>query len=209
MTRRHPFGGSTYKSARLTLVLGACVALAAALTGCGGSGDDYYYPDPGPRYHEVNIVLNVSDLAGNAVGEVVVWVNGVAQTGMTSWNFAMLGNNYPPELRGFLANWIQPGFSVATYSPGDYDTIEVMVTKPGYYPQSTTFTITDNLPADVYARETFVMERSPYPNTAEAKPRVKDKPGEVIGWDKKTSKLPEQLGPMYKLAAWHTEGRTG
>ncbi len=186
MTVRHLFGGNVRLVGTIA-ALGACLVIPMLIGGCGGGDDwddDYY--DPEPRYHDLTIILNVSDFAGDALGEVTVWVDQVAQSGKTSWQFVELDRNYPEEWRGFAANWIQTGFSVATYGPGDWVEIDVMVTKPGYYPQVTTFTVENYLPIDVYARDTFVMEPSVNPaDASELRPKRKDKPGEVIGWEKK------------------------
>ncbi len=162
MTRRHPLSG-THRL--LAAVAGLSVSMI--VVGCGG-GDDYD-GNPPPRYHDMTIVLNVSDYDGVALGEATVWVNGVSQTGKTSWTHVALGDGYPESWRGFTANWIQGGFTVATYGPGDEATVEVIVSKPGYYSQATEFTVSDELPAEVFARDTFIMEKSPYPTTSDIK----------------------------------------
>ena len=189
MTRRHPNGGSISTVDRTIAMLGACLVIPLVVMGCGGgAGHDWHDPAPLPRYHDVTIILNVSDLDGDALGEVTVWVNGSAQGGKTSWTHVRLDEEYPQEWRGFRANWIKPGFTVATYDYNDVATIDVMVTKRGYVPQTTIFDIDASLPAEVYARDTFVMEPSAFPTTAqEPEPKKKAQPGEVIGWTKQTT----------------------
>lgn len=199
MTRRLPFGGNGPVTLLTLGLLGACLGTAWLLAGCSGDeNDDDYYGSPYPRYHFVTIILNVSDLAGGALGQATVWVNGVAQDERTSWEFVTLGSDFPPSWRGFRANWIKGGFTVATYGYDDVARIKVMVSKPGYYTQETVFEVDDRQPAEVYARDTFIMQPAPYPTTAGVdKPRVKPTPGEVLGWEKK----PTVRGPsMYKPA---------
>ena len=100
---------------------------------------------------------------------------------------------------------------MATYRADDVETVTVMVSKPGYHPQATVFNVADDLPADVYARESFVLLPTPYPagaeNATELKPTMKDKPGEVIGWDKPATT--GSTGSMFKIAGlpvWSFEG---
>jgi hypothetical protein len=168
--------------ALLGLTLGSIL-----LGGCGGS-DDYYYgpPDGGfPHYRQFTIVLNVSDADGHALGGATVWVDGVAQAEKTSWDFVALGRGYPDSWRGFLANWIKGGYTVTLYDYYDKVDVTVMVSKTGYQTQSTTFHIDDSLPRDVFGRDTFIMERSAGPASAEpGTPVVKPQPGEVVGMEK-------------------------
>ena len=187
MTHRPRNGGNISSLHVALLVLGACVFVPLLFSGCS-SDDEITYIDCEPRYHSMTIILHVEDLVGDALGEVTVWVDGVAQNARTSWQFISLGNQYPPEWRGFLANWIFSGFTVATYRADDLEKVTVVVTKPGYQSQGTVFYVADDLPSQVYARETFTMLPTAFPAGAEGpdemKPIMKDKPGEVIGWDK-------------------------
>lgn len=197
MAYRHPFGGS------ILLMLGACVVVPMLIVGCSSDDwddDDDYYCDPSPRYHHMTVILKVADLAGDALGQVTVWVDGVPQVERTSWEFVSLGAGYPESWWGFKANWIKSGFTVATYAESDVAKVIVQVSKPGYYTEATTFNVEDSLPTEVYARDTFIMEPAPCPTTAEAQePRMKEEPGEVIGWDKDTTT--SRLPSMYKLAS--------
>jgi len=199
MTYRLPFGGNTTAAVRTLLVLGACVSVLFALQGCGGGGD---YDEPEPRYHDMTIILNVSDFDGDALGEVTVWVNGVAQAEKTSWQFVTLGDGYPESWQGHRANWIKGGFTVATYGAYDVATVEVIVSKTGYYTQATEFDVSDDLPSEVYARDTFIMEPAPHVTTAEIdNPRKKAAPGEVIGASKSSPRATSMnTASMYRVA---------
>ena len=204
MTYRLPLGGSVIPA------LGACLLLPLLIAGCGGDDwrDDYYYgpgPSPFPRYHHVTIVLNVSDPAGRALGQVNVWVDGVLQPERTSSQFVSLGSGYPESWRGFHANWIKGGFTVATYDYGDVAHINVTVARPGFYSQATEFRISASQPAEVYARDTLIMEPAVHGASAdEQEPRMKEAPGEVIGWSEKSG---EAHGPsMFKVAAGERAG---
>lgn len=212
MTSRHPIGGGIRSASDRTrgrgvlLMLGACIALPLLFAGCSGDWDDHdhFYDDyePEPIYHNVTFILNVSDLDGDALGLATVWIDGVARREKTSWEFVRLGNDYPESWRGFEANWILGGFTVATYGWDDVVDVEVMVTKAGFQSQATTFEITGSLPVDVYARETFALEPSIGPASADAdKPIHKTKPGEVIGWTKPETTATSQVPTMYKLAS--------
>lgn len=202
MTHRLPLGGSA------GLALGACLLVPLIIAGCGGNDwrdDDYYYgpgPSPSPRYHHVTIVLNVSDPAGRALGQVNVWVDGVRQPERTSSQFVTLGAGYPESWRGFRANWIKGGFTVATYDYGDVARITVTVSRPGFYTQATEFHISDDLPTEVYARDTFIMEPAIYGASADEdgqEPRMKQTPGEVIGWSEKSDEARDPS--MFRVAA--------
>jgi len=100
---------------KCTRVGGRCLWIAAAvgivggtllLVGCGG-GEDTCCPPYVPQYRDLTLVLNVSDAAGNALGEATVWVDGVAQDMKTAWEFVTLGPGYPESWSGFRANWIK------------------------------------------------------------------------------------------------------
>lgn len=169
--------------ALLALALGSIL-----MGGCGGGDDHYYGPPDGsfPHYRQFTIVLNVSDADGHALGGATVWVDGVAQSERTSWDFVALGRGYPDSWRGFLANWIKGGYTVTLYDYYDKVDVTVMVSKSGYQTQATTFHIDDSLPRDVFGRDTFIMERSAGPASAEpGTPVMKPQPGEVVGVDKK------------------------
>jgi len=174
---------------RLLLGLGVCVVIAVILGGCGGDDDGYYPPyDQFPHYKRVTIYLNVSDESARALGGVTVWVDGIAQAELTSWDYVTLGQGYPSDWQGFQTNWVKAGFTVALYDYNDRVDMEVVVSKAGYYSQSTTFRIDDSLSNDVRARETFVMEPNLGPASAGAdKPRPKAQPGEVISFGKGAS----------------------
>ena len=198
MTSRHPSGGSS--ATRFGAVLGACAIVAVGVSGCGGGWEHNNPADHFPHYKTFSIVLNVSDAGGNALGDAVVWVDGVAQPERTASSFTVLADGFPDGWRGFAANWIKGGFSVTLYNSSDVVDVVVTISKPGYYSQTTTFHIDDSLPAEVWGRDTFIMERSPNPAAAEMqRPRPKAKPGEVVGWSK-PAKTSEVAG-KFKVAA--------
>ncbi|MCE5219598.1 hypothetical protein LLH03_21460 [bacterium] len=187
---------------RLLLGLGVCVVIAVILAGCGGD-DEYYYPpyDEFPHYKRLTILLNVSDASARALGGVTVWVDGIAQAELTSWDYVTLGNGYPIDWQGFQTNWVKAGFTVALYDYNDRVKVEVVVSKAGYYSQSTSFWIDDSLTNDVRARETFVMEPNLGPASAGVKkPRPKAQPGEVISFGKGASSAHVDKA-MYQLSA--------
>lgn len=168
---------------RYTLALIGFALSPILLAGCGGS-DNYYYPPSGPQYRDLTVVLNVSDADGNALGGATVWVDGVAQDLKTSWDFVVLGTGYPESWRGFRANWIMGGYRVRLDEYTGRADVSVMVSKTGYVTQSTTFRLDEWLPREVFARDTFIMERSTSSASAEPGAAVnKPQPGEVIGKD--------------------------
>lgn len=199
MTHRLPLGGGAL------LALGAWLVVPLLIAGCGGDDwrDDYYYgPGPSrfPRYHHVTIILNVSDPAGRALGQVNVWVDGVLQAERTSSQFVALGAGYPESWWGFHANWIKGGFTVATYDYGDVARINVTVSRPGFYSQATEFRISYAQPTEVYARDTFIMEPAVHgASVGEHEPRKKDTPGEVIGW-------PDEAGEAHGRSVFRMAG---
>jgi hypothetical protein len=157
------------------LALAAAGLVALGLIGCSGSNDE--------QNHDVTIVLNVSDTDGNPVGGATVWVDGVAQDLRTAWEMVYLGDGFPESWAGFPANWVRSGFETYTYGDWDSDTIVVRVSKTGYYTQETEFDITGDLPYEVFARDTFIME--PVLRSASAEDAQKvvkhEKPGTVSG----------------------------
>lgn len=159
------------------IALMAAGVLTLALMGCGS---DFWDSE---QEHDVTIVLNVSDTDGDPVGGATVWVDGVAQDLRTAWDMVYLGDGFPESWAGFPANWIRSGFLAYTYSDDDIDTITVRVSKTGFYTQETEFDITGDLPDEVFAKDTFILEPWLAGASAQEQERIvrKTAPGTVTG----------------------------
>jgi hypothetical protein len=135
------------------------VAVAAAiwLGGCGG-GSTAGYNIPGPEDHYyLTVVLKVSDEAGNALGNGVVWVEDEAETQRTSSHWVALGEGYPDGWTGREVNWISPIYDVILHGPTDSKRVHVRVTRANYGPEDTYFDINRSSPNRVFGYDTLTM----------------------------------------------------
>ncbi|HUS80292.1 MAG TPA: hypothetical protein VM283_03425 [Armatimonadota bacterium] len=141
----------------------SAVVIAVVIAGCSSEywyDDTNYWDDGGSVQKTVRIYLNVADQDGEALRNATVWIDGTQQEDKTEGEYRALGNNFPPGWRGWLYNWKDGPF---WYDVRDYSgavTIEVMVSKSGYRSQRTTLRFTRSDPDDIYARQTFVMDRA-------------------------------------------------
>ncbi|MGC9318373.1 MAG: hypothetical protein ACP5KN_10135 [Armatimonadota bacterium] len=145
------------------------VAVLVALAGCSGDWDDDYDYDGGYHYDKTLFVyLNVADQDGNAMAGVTVWIDGKQQNEKTDDEYRELGNQFPPEWRGWQYNWSGGPYWIDVRDCTRHScTMEIMVSRSGYVTQRSSITLGYNDPDEVYMRQTFVMEPRPESTTAQ------------------------------------------
>lgn len=128
--------------------------------GCGSDWDDDHHRYPG-RDKTINIYLNISNADGEALQNATVWVDGTKQDEKTSDEFSRLGQQFPPDWRGWQYNWSGGPYFFDVYQcSGRTCRIEILVSKSGWQSQKTHITFGQWDPDEIYFRQTFVMERS-------------------------------------------------
>ncbi len=136
--------------------------LIAAIAGCGGTDiddDDGY--DPGyydfPQYRNLTIILRVVDPAGYPIGGASVWVADHEDDQTTSTRLHPLGDGYPRQWRGWLANWTSDDYRVVINYPGDRDEFTIEAGKRGYWSDRTRVSISDYEPDEIFVRDELVL----------------------------------------------------
>jgi len=163
---------------RMATVTALIVLVAAAgmlvLTGCDSAWyeDDWDddWRDDGSYNKTIYFYLNVADAGGDPLPGVTVWIDGEQQEARTDDEYERLGQQFPPDWRGWRYNWDGGPFWVNVQDcPGGECTFEIMVTRPGLQSQRSYVTFNRWDPREIYVRQTFVME-----------PRVGVRSAEVI-----------------------------
>lgn len=141
------------------------ILLALALTfvaGCGGSDiddDDGY--DSGeynyPQYKNLTIILRVVDPDGVPVGGASVWVDEKEADRTTDKKLHPLGDGYPREWRGWLANWTNDDYRVVMNYSGDRDNFTIAAGKYGYWSDETHVSVADWEPDEIFVRDELVL----------------------------------------------------
>lgn len=165
------------KAATLTrgwFTLAALLAapLLIALSGCGGDydiGEEYDYAPPGyPEYKNLVIVLRVVDPYGNPVGGATVTVAGNDDSRLTSDFLRALGEGYPRQWRGWLANWTKDRYRAVINYPGDVRDFTIRVGKRGYWSDETNVRILSHEPSEIFVRDVMVLAPRPTLYSAQA-----------------------------------------
>ena len=164
---------------RLSLVL-LTLGLIALLSGCGGTWDydPGNYDDSASFQKTLYFYLNAATQDGEALPNVVVWLDGDQQDVRTASSYEQLGNQFPPSWRGWSFNWHSgPVWSDLRDSGGE-DRIEMMVSREGYQTQRSHVEFNRWDPQEIYVRQTFVME----PRTGIATAEIVDAPQPAEKW---------------------------
>jgi hypothetical protein len=141
------------------LSLGATMVL---LNGCGGSDiddDDGYDPgDPAyPQYKDLTLILRVVDPDGDPISGASVWVDDFKDDKTTDAQLHPLGEGYPRQWRGWLANWTSDDYRVVINYRGDTDEFLIEAGKTGYWADSTRVVISDYEPDEIFVRDVLVL----------------------------------------------------
>ncbi len=136
--------------------------LIAAIAGCsGGDIDDDDGYDPGysnyPQHKNLTLILRVVDPDGRPVGGASVWVGDHEDDYMTTSRLRPLGDGYPRQWRGWLANWTSDEYRVVINYPGDRDEFTVEAGKRGYWSDETRVSISDYEPDEIFVRDELVL----------------------------------------------------
>ena len=136
--------------------------LIAAIAGCGGTDiddDDGY--DPGysnyPEHKNLTLILRVVDPDGRPVGGASVWVADHEDDYMTTSRLHPLGDGYPRQWRGWLANWTSDEYRVVINYPGDRDEFTIEAGKQGYWSDETRVSISNYEPDEIFVRDELVL----------------------------------------------------
>ncbi len=148
-----------------TRAIGTLLGLAALVAvvlgaGCGSDwwddDDDHYYSH---RDKTVFIYLNIADQDGDPLSEVTVWVDGTKQSDKSADEYSELGNQFPPDWRGWEYNWSGGPYFFDVYRcPGYTCRVEILVSTSGWRSQKTHIVINEYDPDEIYFRQTFVLE---------------------------------------------------
>ncbi|MBU0611235.1 MAG: hypothetical protein KKI08_25375 [Armatimonadetes bacterium] len=144
-------------------ILAVTVVLAVGLLlgGCGGIIDDDNGLDLGdpryPQYKDLTIILQVRDLDGWPVGGATVTVDGTDDLVTTDDQFHPLGDGYPLEWLGWLANWVSDFYQVVMNYAGDVDEFTIEVTKDGWTTDRSVVQIFDYEPEHIFIRDRMVI----------------------------------------------------
>ncbi len=141
------------------LLRGAAIAL---LNGCGGSDiddDDGYDPgDPAyPQYKDLTLILRVVDPDGDPISGASVWVDDSEDDRKTDAQLHPLGEGYPRQWRGWLANWTSDDYRLVINYRGDTDEFLIEAGKTGYWSDSTRVVISDYEPDEIFVRDVLVL----------------------------------------------------
>jgi len=141
----------------------SALGLVTLLSGCGGTWyeddyDDYIDYDNQTYQKTLFIYLNVADQDGDPLPDVTVWIDGVEQDARTADEYEQLGNQFPPDWRGWEHNWNGGPFWFDLRDSGGEARVEIMVSRSGLRTQRTTLRFDRWDPREIYARQTFVME---------------------------------------------------
>lgn len=159
---------------RAVLCIAAVMTAAVVMIGCGG--DDGYYRDDryyGDRYYDDHrdrdlgsyqktlfVYLNVADQDGDPLEGATVWVDSRQQDARTESEYRRLGEQFPPDWRGWHYNWSGGPYWIDLRDCSNLRcTIEILVSRSGYETQRTTIPLERRNPDEIYMRQTFVMER--------------------------------------------------
>jgi len=145
------------------LAVVAALGVLVALAGCDADwyeddwDDDY---DDGSSYDKtVYFYLNVADEDGDPLQNVTVWIDGTRQDDKTEDEYERLGNQFPPDWRGWRYNWSGgPFWFDVRGCSGGTCSIEIMVSRSGYQTQRSHVPFDRWDPREIYVRQTFVME---------------------------------------------------
>lgn len=150
---------------KATILLGVGAVLPALslmllLSGCGGDwcDDDCYDYDDGTYEKTLFVYLNVADQDGKALPDVTVWINGAPQQQRTAATYERLGDQFPPDWRGWEYNWSGGPYWFDLRDTGGEARVEIMVSRSGLQTQRTTLRFDRWDPREIYVRQTFVME---------------------------------------------------
>ncbi len=155
---------------RLLACLTLLAVTAVILIGCSGDDDYYrddrYYRDdpirhdPGSTQKTLFVYLNVADQDGEPLEGVTVWVDSRQQDERTADEYRRLGEQFPPDWRGWRYNWSGGPYWIDLRDCANLRcTIEILVSRSGYETQRTTIPMERHNPDEIYMRQTFVMER--------------------------------------------------
>ncbi len=143
----------------------ALVAAAGVLvfSGCDSAWYEDDWDDDGGYDGSYNktifFYLNVADANGDPLPGVTVWIDGDQQDARTDDEYERLGQQFPPDWRGWRYNWSGGPYwlDLRDYA-GAECTIEIMVTRSGLQSQRSYVTFDRWDPREIYVRQTFVME---------------------------------------------------
>lgn len=156
-----------FRTQHASLIVLFVLASILILSGCGGingfidddggydPGDEYY-----PQYKDLVIALRVVTSGGKPIGGAEVWVDNDLDEKETLAYFFSLDNIYPPQWRGWVANWESDRYQVVINYPGDKDRFEITVTKPGWSSDTTLVSISDYEPDTIFIRDEMVLYRT-------------------------------------------------
>jgi hypothetical protein len=128
------------------------------LTGCGGGGGWYYGEDwDYPEYHYVTLYLRVQEPDGSPLRGAKVTIAGEEVDGLTAGRWYRIGEEAPPEWRGWQYNWAVEDYQVRINREGQVRRLTVRVAKEGWGSDSTEIVVEDDDPTYIYVRIVFTL----------------------------------------------------
>lgn len=145
-----------------------------AIGGCGGGGGDvewvYGSEWDYPQYRYVTIYLRVEQPNGGPLAGAVVTINGEEVDGLTAGRWYAIGDDGPPEWRGWPHNWAVIDLPVRIDRPGQVRTLTIRARKAGWGWDSTKVRIADADPDYVFVRAVLVLGVATTEHGRRAKP---------------------------------------